>query len=526
MGKRAALFCLGLVLSVNLFPAIAGTHTTVAPSRNLSSSNKLQGRVEALRKIRAFSYTNTDILHWNFKLAYDNTFVFIATPDGLFRVPKTQIANGPLELIGFADKPINNIYVHNNMLYVLLAAGTSPGTVPVNHSLFKSVDHGGTFVPIDKGLESCFQGYCEYLSASQAVFQDDLIFLNAGGNLLVSKEGTGIWTALVGDHATQACYYPSFELVGNRVLIGGECPLDFAYLRAGTLRSDFFKWNEAGPPKAVITPPLENRNLQFIKQEWNSPIVFASVEGGLLKSADFGQSFKFVIDGATDRSGEYPYARDILFPSTYQDLVVVGGYNKGTSYLAYSSDNGESWIDISSLVQTPQLTGNRIFFLSEDAQQRVIVGLADTQTQLLTIAEVLMEPSSSNPIILTEEGTERAVALDSVTLVRAPFTLLNTHNFSSDQRTRIALFMRNVPLPAGEDFSIVTAQAEDLQHKIYPLKVEFVGKVPDHDWLTQVNVKLPDEINTGDIWISISVRGVESNKALVSIKPASCSNPP
>lgn len=130
------------------------------------------------------------------------------------------------------------------------------------------------------------------------------------------------------------------------------------------------------------------------------------------------------------------------------------------------------------------------------------------------------------PKLLTEENTERAIALESVTMLRDPFSLISTHNFSSDGRTRIMLFATDIELGQGEGVSTVTAQAEDSQQRTYPLTVEYVGKVPNLDWLTQVVVKLPDELESaGDIWVSINVRGVASNRALISIKPSESGNP-
>lgn len=129
------------------------------------------------------------------------------------------------------------------------------------------------------------------------------------------------------------------------------------------------------------------------------------------------------------------------------------------------------------------------------------------------------------PKLLTEEGSERAIALDSVTWMRL-FPLVTTYNFSLDQRARIMLLATNVELSEGESSSAVAAQAEDAQHKIYPLTVEYIGKVPNFDWLTQIIVKPPDELRTGgDVWISISVRGAWSNKALINIKTPAV-NPP
>ena len=71
----------------------------------------------------------------------------------------------------------------------------------------------------------------------------------------------------------------------------------------------------------------------------------------------------------------------------------------------------------------------------------------------------------------------------------------------------------------GETISVVTAQTEDSAHTTYPLTVEYVGKVPNFDWLTQVNVRLPDGISgPGDFLVSISLRGAMSNKVIVGIR--------
>jgi uncharacterized protein (TIGR03437 family) len=130
------------------------------------------------------------------------------------------------------------------------------------------------------------------------------------------------------------------------------------------------------------------------------------------------------------------------------------------------------------------------------------------------------------PRLLTEENTDRAIALESVTLMREPFSLISTHNFSSDGRTRVMLFATDMELGQGESVSAVTAQAEDSQQRTYPLTVEYVGKVPNLDWLMQVVINLPAEVESaGDIWVSINVRGVVSNKVRISIKPSESGYP-
>ena len=125
------------------------------------------------------------------------------------------------------------------------------------------------------------------------------------------------------------------------------------------------------------------------------------------------------------------------------------------------------------------------------------------------------------PTLVTEENTNRAVALESVTFLRDPFNLTATNNFSLDldQRTRITLFATGLELQPGENISVVTAQAEDSAHRIYPMTVEYVGKVANFDWLTQVTVRLPDGlVGGGDVLVSVSLRGAMSNKAAVGIR--------
>ena len=122
-------------------------------------------------------------------------------------------------------------------------------------------------------------------------------------------------------------------------------------------------------------------------------------------------------------------------------------------------------------------------------------------------------------ILFTEPNSERAIALDSVILVRDPFLISTTTNLSSDRRTRIMIFSPNLSLMPADSFSTVSAQAEDRQHNIYPLTVEFIGKIPQYDWLAQIVVRLPDKLGSVDaLWVSIGYRGAVSNKVLISLK--------
>ena len=137
---------------------------------------------------------------------------------------------------------------------------------------------------------------------------------------------------------------------------------------------------------------------------------------------------------------------------------------------------------------------------------------------------ILVQAQTPAPVLLTEENSSRAIALDSVTRVRDPLPVVALNNFQQgrDPRTRVALFGRNIDLNPGENASAVTATARDSRSRIFSLKVEFVGQVPNlpnQDKITQVNVRLPDELaQAGDVMISISLHGQTSNEVLFNVQ--------
>jgi hypothetical protein len=134
--------------------------------------------------------------------------------------------------------------------------------------------------------------------------------------------------------------------------------------------------------------------------------------------------------------------------------------------------------------------------------------------------EFTITPSATGaPTLLTEANTNRALALDTQTFLRDPFSLTTPISFGADQRTHIMLFALGLEFQSGENISVVTAQAEDSAHRIYPLTVEATRKVSSmFSWFTQVNIRLSDDLPSGDVLVSVSLRGAESNKVIVRIR--------
>lgn len=128
------------------------------------------------------------------------------------------------------------------------------------------------------------------------------------------------------------------------------------------------------------------------------------------------------------------------------------------------------------------------------------------------------------PVLYFDASSQRAIALDAMTLVREPFATINSVYFGNDKQTRVAIYSLNLILTPG---LVVTAQAVDNQQMVYQLPVEFVGNVPSftavfpqEPFLTQIVVKLPEGIvSAGDLQVSITARGRTSNKVLIAVQP-------
>jgi len=133
--------------------------------------------------------------------------------------------------------------------------------------------------------------------------------------------------------------------------------------------------------------------------------------------------------------------------------------------------------------------------------------------------EATLTVTAPPPVLMTDNNTDIAAALESSHFMRDPFPLINVYNLSTDQRTRIMLFGTNLELLPSETFAAITAKAEDAQLNVFPLNVEFVGKPAGMEPLSEVIVKLPETLPSGQsVFVSVTLRGQTSNKVRVRIE--------
>lgn len=207
-----------------------------------------------------------------------------------------------------------------------------------------------------------------------------------------------------------------------------------------------------------------------------------------------------------DASGKILIAgTKLLFPGN--DIIVIRLNPDGSNDTSFGVGGiAQTDVDLQDLAEE--------LLLQPDGKVVVVGFCAGSTTAAIVLARYL---TGSDPVLQVEAGSNHAVALDSVTFQQDPFSIVNNNNFSADHRTRIILFVANLTLDSGENSSAATVQAET-SGGVHILPVEFVGKVPGVEALTQIVVKLPDGLAQGNALISVSLHGRTSNKGSIEIK--------
>jgi Calx-beta domain len=159
---------------------------------------------------------------------------------------------------------------------------------------------------------------------------------------------------------------------------------------------------------------------------------------------------------------------------------------------------------------------------AEEAAEDFFVNLSDPENVIIADGQAKGTIFDDDALVLvTQEGSQRAAALDAALLTKEAFPINRSTFFGSDNRMRIAVFAVGLKLAQGEPTSAVTATAEDAQGNMQPVTVEFVGHVPNYHMFgfTEIVVKLNSAPTTGDLKIRVTLHGETSNPVLVAVQP-------
>jgi CSLREA domain-containing protein len=157
------------------------------------------------------------------------------------------------------------------------------------------------------------------------------------------------------------------------------------------------------------------------------------------------------------------------------------------------------------------LEGNESFVLTLSSPGGATLGSPASATVFI----VDNDSAGALPSVFMETGASRAIALNSVTFVRGPFSVMDPSNFSADHQTRLIIYTSNLRLTQA-DPAYLSVQASGVD-----LPIEKVGTVSGVAGLdaSYIVVKLPLGLPTGDLQLIVTLRGTPSAAAVLQIAP-------
>ena len=424
----------------------------------------------------------------------------------------------------------------------ILVGGSGEAPLPVSFALFRLNSDGSTdasfgsngLLTLDYGAESYAYDVVVLsdgkILVSGEVFLDNsflLVRLNPNGSLDITFGNGGSVRAKMGTAVAPGAAAAIAIQPDGKIVAAGFSADAWAIARFhpdGQFDNDFsndgkilFNFSEAAD-KAVDVVLQPDGKILVAGQHWGmlgATSVVARLNPDGTPDNTFGtgangivqplQEINLAASLVLDASGKILIAgTKLLFPGN--DIIVIRLNPDGSKDTTFGVGGvAQTDVDLQDVAEE--------LLLQPDGKVVVVGFCAGSTTAAIVLARYL---TAADPVLRVEAGSNHAVALDSVTFQRDPFSIVN-NNFSTDHRTRIILFVANLTRDSGENSSAVTVQAED-SGGVHSLPVEYVGKVPAFDSLTQIVVKLPDGLAQGTALISVSLHGRTSNKGSIEIK--------
>ena len=253
------------------------------------------------------------------------------------------------------------------------------------------------------------------------------------------------------------------------------------------------------------------------------------------------QSSDFLLDGNKTADFTALSTNHLLFTQSSRNVVegaasvqftVVRGGNccgVGPITVKYTTEDltakaGEDYTAVSGTLEFPEGTFQRTITIPilndqvRESTEQFSIKLTDPtgEVDLANPSTAVINITDNEPVLVTEANSDRAITLNAVSLVAAPFSVMTEPNYSADKRTRISLFTENIQF--GPVFPKIVVTAVDIQQTQFVLTLEAVIGFTAFPF-NQLIVRLPENLSPGDLMVTITVDGQPSNAARISVKP-------
>ncbi len=240
----------------------------------------------------------------------------------------------------------------------------------------------------------------------------------------------------------------------------------------------------------------------------NDPPPTVSIGDVLIQEGDAGTKIANVAVNLSTASGK---------PVSVQYATADNTASAGTDYVATGAQltfhAGET-----QKVVAVQINGDTFF----EADETLFINLTNPVNATLADAQgvVTIANDDTLKLILDESGpsANQATAFESMLLVRDPFRVLSIAEWldlGSDRNTRVTIFS-NLQLNPREAVSIVTVNLLDSSNQSFDVPAQDVRALLNTPF-TQVTFRLPNNLSSGVVQVTIKMNGHTSNTGTVRI---------
>ncbi|MDP4537009.1 hypothetical protein Q3O60_12475 [Alkalimonas collagenimarina] len=268
-------------------------------------------------------------------------YLFALTDNGLYR---SGLTAETWQLIGFADMQVLDLSLINDHHFMAAVRHDDNDGYPV-HSLFESTDAGQSWHEIKHNF-----GGTETEGIYALAYQPEQHLLYGSGlDVVAVSSNFGMsWQVLYGDWHTFG--QPNRALAINselqEVWSGGqgatENPLLYQYkLEQNSLHTHHQRMHEILTSGDADLSPVAMQSIRFGVQ--NPEHIYASGEGGIAFSSDNGLSWVNLMGDVDSR-----FYFDVILDPTVESRLFTAGWDKNFDspqplILEWSKDNGQSW---------------------------------------------------------------------------------------------------------------------------------------------------------------------------------------
>ena len=289
----------------------------------------------------------------------------------------------------------------------------------------------------------------------------------------------------------------------------------------------------------IDTGGMTNGTTRFIRNyQVNTSVTLkapATVAGGNIFQRWQRDGFNYSTDSSITFSIDGPRTMTAVYapPTIFTLTVSSSNPNSGTTITVTPNDNNGVGDGTTQFTRT-YLQNQVVTLTAPEAAPNgnkfdkwLINGNTWSFTRTTTVTMNQFVPNAPNinltaafvttPNLILEAGTNNVGAVNSVTFLRGPFQILDSHNFSTDGHTRIIIFTSDLGITESDPPPVVLVNGN------IGLPVERAGPLTGVPGLTgtYIVVKLPNELPPApaDLQLSVLFRGVTGNTAILKIIP-------